>query len=44
MTGEPGDRYEPFPGLTKIPGWLWARMGRRARIGPVWRWQPLWSA
>jgi len=32
MAQEPGDRYEPFPGLTKIPGWLWARMGRGARI------------
>ncbi len=30
---KPGDRYEPFPGLTGIPGWLWARMGRGARIG-----------
>lgn len=33
MAREPGDRYEPFPGLTKIPSWLWARMGRGARIG-----------
>ncbi len=32
MAGDPGDRYEPFPGLTGIPGWLWARMGRGARI------------
>ena len=32
MAREPGDRYEPFPGLTKIPGWLWVRMGRGARI------------
>ena len=32
MAREPGDRYEPFPGLTKVPGWLWVRMGRGARI------------
>ena len=32
MPQEPGDRYEPFPGLTKIPGWLWRRMGRGARM------------
>ena len=32
MAREPGDRYEPFPGLTEIPGWLWVRMGRGARI------------
>jgi len=33
MAREPGDRYQPFPGLTGIPRWLWARMGRGARIG-----------
>jgi len=33
MAQGPGDRYEPFPGLTKVPGWLWKRMGRGARIG-----------
>lgn len=33
MAQEPADRYEPFPGLTKVPGWLWRRMGRGARIG-----------
>ena len=33
MAQDPGDRYEPFPGLTKVPGWLWKRMGRGARIG-----------
>ena len=36
MAQEPGDRYEPFPGLTKVPGWLWKRMGRGARIGRGW--------
>jgi hypothetical protein len=35
MARQPGDRYEPFPGLTKVPGWLWKRMGRGARIGAV---------
>jgi hypothetical protein len=29
---EPGDRYEPFPGLTEIPGWIWRRLGRGGRI------------
>jgi hypothetical protein len=32
MAQEPGDRYEPFPGLTKIPGWVWRRLGRAGRI------------
>jgi len=32
MAQEPGDRYEPFPGLTEIPGWIWRRLGRGGRI------------
>lgn len=32
MAREPGDRYEPFPGLTKVPGWVWTRLGRGGRI------------
>jgi hypothetical protein len=26
------DRYEPLPDLTRLPGWLWQRMGRGVRI------------
>jgi hypothetical protein len=26
------DRYEPLPSLPEIPGWLWRRTGRAARI------------
>ena len=26
------DRYEPLPDLTRLPGWLWRRMGRGVRI------------
>jgi hypothetical protein len=26
-------RYEPLPGLTELPGWVWRRAGRGARIG-----------
>ena len=33
MAREPGDRYQPIPGLTGVPRWLWVRMGRGARIG-----------
>jgi hypothetical protein len=29
----PPDRYEPLPGLGGLPAWVWARMGRRSRIG-----------
>ena len=32
MPQGPGERYEPFPGLSQAPGWLGARMGRGARI------------
>jgi hypothetical protein len=27
------DRYEPLPSLPEIPGWLWRRTGRAARVG-----------
>jgi hypothetical protein len=27
-----GERYEPLPGITELPGWLWRRTGRRLRI------------
>jgi hypothetical protein len=27
-----GDRYEPMPGIVDLPGWLWRRMGRTARL------------
>ena len=26
------DRYEPVPDITRLPGWLWQRMGRGVRI------------
>jgi hypothetical protein len=26
------DRYEPMPGIVDLPGWLWRRMGRTARL------------
>jgi hypothetical protein len=26
------DRYEPMPGIVDLPGWLWRRMGRAARL------------
>jgi hypothetical protein len=26
------ERYEPMPGIADIPGWLWRRMGRTARL------------
>ena len=26
------DRYEPMPGIADLPGWLWRRMGRTARL------------
>ena len=26
------DRYEPLPDITRLPGWLWQRMGRGVRI------------
>jgi hypothetical protein len=29
---EAPDRYEPLPGLTELPRWLWRRLGRGARI------------
>jgi hypothetical protein len=26
------DRYEPLPGIARLPAWIWARMSRPARI------------
>jgi hypothetical protein len=26
------ERYEPMPGITALPGWLWRRTGRGARL------------
>jgi hypothetical protein len=28
-----GDRYEPLPGLTRLPGWIWRRLPRPAKVG-----------
>src|ERR671914_342718 len=28
------DRYEPLPGFTEMPAWLWRRAGRGVRIAP----------
>ena len=30
-----GDRHEPLPSLTRLPGFVWARMGRVARAAAV---------
>lgn len=27
------DRYEPLPGITALPGWIWRRLPRAAKIG-----------
>ena len=29
------DRYEPMPGIADLPGWLWRRMGRTARLSAL---------
>jgi hypothetical protein len=29
------DRYEPMPGIADLPGWLWRRMGRAARLSAL---------
>lgn len=29
------ERYEPMPGLVRLPAWLWGKMGRLARIAAV---------
>jgi hypothetical protein len=31
----PTERYEPLPGLTQLPGWIFRRLGRRLRIALV---------
>jgi hypothetical protein len=28
-----GDRYEPLPGLTRLPAWIWRRLPPAARVG-----------
>jgi hypothetical protein len=28
-----GDRYEPLPGLTRLPAWIWRRLPRAAKVG-----------
>lgn len=35
MQGEVNDRYEPLPGLLQLPGYVWRRLGRPARIAIV---------
>lgn len=35
MRGEVNDRYEPLPGLAQLPGYVWRRLGRPARIAIV---------
>jgi hypothetical protein len=32
---QPQDRYEPLPALPELPGWLWRKMGRAARVALV---------
>jgi hypothetical protein len=29
------DRYEPMPGIAELPGWLWRRTGRAARLAAL---------
>ena len=29
------ERYEPLPGLTELPAWIWRRLGSRGRTGVV---------
>jgi hypothetical protein len=29
------ERYEPMPGIVDLPGWLWHRMGRTARLSAL---------
>jgi len=33
--GEVNDRYEPLPGLLQLPGYVWRRLGRPARVAIV---------
>jgi hypothetical protein len=28
-----GDRYEPLPGFTRLPAWIWRRLPRPAKVG-----------
>jgi hypothetical protein len=35
VQGEVNDRYEPLPGLLQLPGYVWRRLGRPARIAIV---------
>jgi hypothetical protein len=34
VAGSP-DRYEPLPGFTELPAWIWRRLGSRGRTGVV---------
>jgi hypothetical protein len=31
--GQPGDRYEPLPGVGQLPGWIWRRLPPAAKVG-----------
>lgn len=33
MPADVDDRYEPLPGLAELPGYVWRRMSRGARVG-----------
>ena len=35
MQGEVNDRYEPLPGLLQLPGYVWRRLGRTAKVAIV---------
>src|SRR5215211_4300019 len=35
VQGEVDDRYEPLPGMLQLPGYVWRRLGRPAKIGIV---------
>jgi hypothetical protein len=35
MPTDVDDRYEPLPGLTELPAYVWRRMSRGARVGAV---------
>ena len=35
MHGELNDRYEPLPGLLQLPGYVWRRLGRPAKVAVV---------
>jgi len=35
VQGEVNDRYEPLPGLLQLPGYVWRRLGRTAKVAIV---------